>query len=124
MTFLVNLGVLTLTVLFTQFANILSRPLLITESLALADMIVVLWGGTTRDRSLSDISLRWAWYGARLFKRGHASLLPFSPGVASADPWAVAEARRMAEAALDMGYRPPRFFWKNHRREASRMLPK
>lgn len=98
--FLVGLGLLTLVVLFTPLANILSRPLLVEESLAPADVIVVLGGGTTSDGSLSEISLRRVWHSARLFKQGYAPYLLFSTGIT--DPGSVSEARRMAEAALDM----------------------
>lgn len=103
---LVGFGLLTLVVLFTPFANVLSYPLLVHESLSPADVIVVLGGGTTRDGSLSEISLRRAVYGVRLFKRGYAPLLLFSTGITSTDPGAVSEARRMAEVALDMGVPP------------------
>lgn len=98
---LVGVGLLTLVVLFTPFANVLSYPLVLGESLAPADVIVVLGGGTTSDGSLSEISLRRVWYGVRLFKRGYAPLLLFSTGVT--DLGSVSEAKRMAEAALDMG---------------------
>lgn len=97
-------GLLTLIVLFTPCANVLSHLLVAAESLDPSDVIVVLGGGTTPDGSLSETSLRRVWYGVRLFKRGYAPLLLFSTGVT--EPGSVTEAKRMAETALDMGVPP------------------
>jgi uncharacterized SAM-binding protein YcdF (DUF218 family) len=98
-----------LIVLFTPCANTLSRLLIVAESLGPSDVIVVLGGGVNRDGSLSEISLRRVWYGVRLFKHGYAPLLLFSTGVTS-DLNVVSEARRMADAALDMGVPPAMIF--------------
>lgn len=65
---LVGLGLLSLVVLFTPFANVLSCLLLADEFLSSADVIVIFGGGTTRDGSLSEISL---WRAALFFKVGH-----------------------------------------------------
>lgn len=72
---LVGLGLLSLIVLFTPFANVLSYPFLVDEFLSSTDVIVVLGGGTTRNVSLSEISLQRAALFFKVWHEGAALIL-------------------------------------------------
>lgn len=97
---LAGVGGVTLCVLFTPLSNYLARPLMVPPGESTADVIVVLGGGTARNGTLSDISLRRVWYGVRRYTEGSAPSLLFSTGITAGS---TSEARAMALAALTMG---------------------
>jgi uncharacterized SAM-binding protein YcdF (DUF218 family) len=93
-------GLATLCILFTPLATWMSYPLQVKSSPATAEVIVVLGGGTARNGTLSDASLRRVWYGVRLYKEGCAPSLLFATGKTEGP---ISEARSWADAALVMG---------------------